>query len=153
MSKITGTVDFGAIEVTILIVTGLTCYVLVRSFRSCLSKPLKGPSSTFRNFFFGVMPYLRSAPDAGAIYEDWASEYGEVFSVPAFLGSRNIVFTDPKTIAHFAARETYGYVATPHSKHFTEKLFGRGLFWAEGDSHKRQRRELNPAFSNAAIKT
>ncbi|KAF7328940.1 hypothetical protein MVEN_02523900 [Mycena venus] len=152
MSKITGTMDFGAIEVTILIATGLTCYVLVRSFRDCCSTPLKGPSSTFHNFFFGVMPYLRSAPDAGAIYEEWASEYGEVFSVPGFLGSRSIIFTDPKTIAHFAAGETYGYVSTPHSKRFSEKLMGRGIFWAEGDSHKRQHRALNPAFSNAAIK-
>ncbi|KXN88329.1 11-oxo-beta-amyrin 30-oxidase, partial [Leucoagaricus sp. SymC.cos] len=30
--------------------------------------------------------------------------------------------------------------------------FGRGLLWSEGDSHKRQRKAITPAFSNAAIR-
>ncbi|KAF8169834.1 cytochrome P450 [Mycena galopus ATCC 62051] len=141
--------NFPVVEVGVLTVSGYIFYVLLERFAR-RSTPLKGPSS--RNLLFGVLPHLMAAPDGGVIYEEWASQYGSVFSIPAVLGSRNVVLTDPKSIAHFAARETYGYVTTPRARRFREKIFGRGLFWAEGDSHKRQRRALNPAFSNVAIK-
>ncbi|KAF8162511.1 cytochrome P450 [Mycena galopus ATCC 62051] len=142
--------NFGTVEVGVLITSGYICYVLFQRFSRRRSTPLKGPPS--KNMFFGVLSQLVTAPDTGVIYEDWASQYGSVFFVPSVLGSKEVVLTDPKSIAHFAARETYGYVGTPRAKGFQEKLLGRGLFWAEGDSHKRQRRALNPAFSNAAIK-
>ncbi|KAF8175458.1 cytochrome P450, partial [Mycena galopus ATCC 62051] len=112
--------------------------------------PLSGPSS--RNFFFGMIPLLMKAPDAGAVYEEWAAQYGPVFAIPSIMGTRTLVFTDPKTISNVYAKETYVYVQTPQTTRFVEKLIGRGLFWAEGDSHKRQRKALNPAFSNASIK-
>ncbi|KAJ7858741.1 cytochrome P450 [Mycena leptocephala] len=93
-----------------------------------------------------------NAPDAGALYEEWAQQYGSVYAVPSLTGTKRLVFADPKSIAHFFARETFTYVQTPQSSRFLEKVIGRGLFWAEGESHKRQRRALNPAFSNASIK-
>ncbi|KAF7375651.1 Cytochrome P450 [Mycena sanguinolenta] len=144
------TPNVGPAELGILVASSYILYAFFARFGSRRSTRLKGPTSG--NFLFGSMPRLLNAPDVGAIYEDWASRYGSVFSVPATLGSRTVVLTDPKSIAHFAARETYGYVGTPRAKRFQERLIGRGLFWAEGDSHKRQRRALNPAFSNAAIK-
>ncbi|KAJ6489013.1 cytochrome P450 [Mycena sanguinolenta] len=146
------TPNFGAAEVGILIATSYILYMLFTRFglNSRHSTRLKGPSGG--NFLFGSKPLLLNAPDVGAIYEDWAAQYGSVFSVPATLGNRTVVLTDPKSIAHFATRETYGYVGTPRSKQALQRLIGKGLFWAEGDSHKRQRRALNPAFSNAAIK-
>lgn len=30
--------------------------------------------------------------------------------------------------------------------------FGKGLLWAEGENHRRQRKALAPAFTNAAIR-
>lgn len=33
-----------------------------------------------------------------------------------------------------------------------ERLVGHGLVWAEGETHKRQRALLNPAFSNESVK-
>ncbi|KAJ6487643.1 cytochrome P450 [Mycena sanguinolenta] len=144
------TFNFGRVEVSILIASSYIFYALLKRFGRLRSTRLKGPSS--RNFLFGIMPQILNAPDNGVLYEEWASQYGSVFSIPATFSSRSVVLTDPKTIAHFAARETYGYIGTPQAKRISEKLFGRGLFWAEGDSHKRQRRALNPAFSNAAIK-
>ncbi|KAK7044771.1 cytochrome P450 [Favolaschia claudopus] len=138
------------IDAGILLSSGVLCYLLFRRVRSRRYTSLRGPWSF--NLLFGVLPKILGADDPGDVYEEWASRYGSVFSVPAALGSRRVVITDPKTLAHFAARETYGYIGTPQSKRFQEKIIGKGLFWAEGDSHKRQRRALNPAFTNAAIK-
>ncbi|KAF7351314.1 Cytochrome P450 [Mycena sanguinolenta] len=157
--------NLGAVDAAIVLGAGVMFYIIRRRVRST---NVRGPWSS--NFFFGVVTQLMRAPDPGDIYEKWATQYGSVFSVPGILGRRRIVLADPKSLAHFAARETYGYVGTPQSKRFQVKLIGKGLFYAEGDSHKRyallalwegisdknttsrQRRALNPAFSNEAIK-
>ncbi|KAJ7185765.1 cytochrome P450 [Mycena filopes] len=151
MSHLSALPNLGTTDVAVIVVSLFTFYALVRNFRNGpVPTPLKGPSSY--NFLFGMLPYLMKAPDAGAIYEGWAAQYGAVYSIPSVLGRRKIILTDPKALAHFFSRETYGYVATPQGRRFAEKLIGRGLFYAEGDSHKRQRRALNPAFSNASVR-
>ncbi|KAJ7832052.1 cytochrome P450 [Mycena olivaceomarginata] len=134
-----GAANFGPIEASILVASGYIGYALFQRFRRPRSTRLKGPPATGRNFLFGVLPDILKAPYPGALYEGWAAQFGSVFSVPAPFGSKSLVLTDPKAIAHFAARETY------------ERLIGRGLFWAEGDGHKRKRRALNPAFTATAI--
>ncbi|KAJ7705385.1 cytochrome P450 [Mycena rosella] len=125
--------------------------MLVRRYNRRRSTQLKGPSDG--NFLFGMMPLLLDAPDSGALYEEWANVYGSVFAVPSILGSKNVVFTDPKAIIHYYNKDTYGYVGAPPSKRHFDRLVGRGLVWAEGNSHKGQRRALNPAFSNTSIKS
>ncbi|KAF7351315.1 Cytochrome P450 [Mycena sanguinolenta] len=117
---------------TALLGVGVVCYILRRRIRP--STHLRGPRNS--NLFFGVVLQLMKTPDFGDIYEEWSSQYGSVFPIPGVLGRRRIILTDPKSLAHFAARETYGYVVAPQAKHIQEKLIGRGLFWAEGDSHK-----------------
>ncbi|KAJ7706955.1 cytochrome P450 [Mycena rosella] len=141
---------FGAVDAGVLLASACVLYLLAGRFRSRRTTSLKGPSSG--NFLFGVMGRLINAPDSGAIYEEWATLYGSVFSIPSFLGSRDIVFADPKAINHLYSKETYGYVQTPQGQRAIERLIGRGLLWAEGNSHKRQRRTLNPAFGPASIK-
>ncbi|KAJ7725682.1 cytochrome P450 [Mycena metata] len=153
MCNISSAADMGPTEILILITSFSVFYQLVQRFRRSVSTPLKGPPSTVGNFVLGVIPELARAPDAGAVHEEWAAQYGSVYSIPFVLGSRKIMFADPNALAHFFSRETYGYVATSLSRRFTEMLIGRGLFWAEGDSYKRQRRALNPAFTMASIKS
>ncbi|KAJ7932964.1 cytochrome P450 [Mycena leptocephala] len=146
----TWTLRFGAVDTSILLASGVIYFVLARRFGGGRATPLKGPPR--KNFLFGWMPYLMRVQDIGAVYEEWAHEYGSVFAVPTALGSRNVVLADPKALTHFSAKETYGYVHSPQNKRSLAQLIGRGLLWADGDSHKRQRRALNPAFSNASIK-
>ncbi|KAJ7701726.1 cytochrome P450 [Mycena metata] len=128
------TPSFGAMHVPILLASAYALYTVVGHFRRRHSTPLQGPSSN--NFVLG----------------EWATRYGSVFAIPSIFGSKNIVLTDPKAIAHFYSKDTYGYIQAPHFKRFFGRFIGRGLFWAEGDSHPRQRRTLNPAFTNAAIR-
>ncbi|KIJ58857.1 hypothetical protein HYDPIDRAFT_101898 [Hydnomerulius pinastri MD-312] len=111
---------------------------------------LRGPSSP--SFVYGVGKELMESDDAGAMYETWAEEYGVVYQVPSTLGKTRIVLCDPKAIAHFYARETWTYIQTPVTKAALEHGFGRGLLWSHGESHRRQRKSLTPAFSNAAIR-
>ncbi|KAL5488430.1 hypothetical protein ACEPAI_6548 [Sanghuangporus weigelae] len=111
---------------------------------------LNGPHSS--SWLFGVTMDVFYG-DTGALFEKWAKEYGPVYQIPAALGEKTTVLTDPRAIAHFYSKETYTYVNSDFSKQMIDNIIGKGLLWAEGDSHRRQRRTLSPAFTNAAIRT
>ncbi|KAF7354652.1 Cytochrome P450 4F12 [Mycena sanguinolenta] len=111
---------------------------------------LRGPPSSSR--LFGLSRELVESPDNSVAYEDWAASYGPVFEVPLIFGRKNVVLTDPKALVHFYSSERAVYGKTETSRLFIGRLFGRGVLWAEGDTHKRQRKALTPAFSNAAIR-
>ncbi|KAG1882721.1 cytochrome P450 [Suillus subluteus] len=111
---------------------------------------LHGPPRT--SFIYGVSHDLVASQDSGGMYERWATEYGVAYMIPSVLGQTRIVLCDPRAIVHFYARETWTYVQTPLSLTLLEATIGRGLLWSQGEAHKRQRKALTPAFSNAAIR-
>ncbi|KAJ7627812.1 cytochrome P450 [Mycena polygramma] len=115
------------------------------------STKLNGPPSTSR--VLGLSRELVQNPDMSFLYEKWADRYGAAYEVPLAFGAKKIVLTDPKALAHFYQSERSVYVKTENDRLFIDKIFGRGIVWAEGDVHKRQRKALTPAFSNAAIRT
>ncbi|KAG1818504.1 cytochrome P450 [Suillus subaureus] len=103
-----------------------------------------------RLFTCGTVDLRQS--DSATVYEHWAQEYGVVYMIPSVLGQTRIVLADPRAIAHFYARESWTYVQTPLSLALIENLVGRGVLSSQGESHRRQRKALTPAFSNAAIR-
>ncbi|KAF7976119.1 hypothetical protein HWV62_7559 [Athelia sp. TMB] len=125
--------------------------MLISRRRRSRETPLNGPASL--SWFFGVSKVINEAGgDSSLMFEKWAGEYGSVYRIPTLLGGTQLVLCDPKAIAHYYSKETYGYVLTGFSRMLVETMIGRGLMWAEGDSHKRQRKTLTPAFSNSAIR-
>ncbi|KAG2140207.1 cytochrome P450 [Suillus bovinus] len=111
---------------------------------------LSGPPRT--SFVYGVSHDLASSHDSAAIYEHWATEYGITYMIPGVLGRTRVVLCDPRAIAHFYARDSWTYVHTPLDLVLLETSIGRGLLWHQGEDHRRQRKALTPAFSNAAIR-
>ncbi|KAG2364256.1 cytochrome P450 [Suillus spraguei] len=132
--------------------TALWAFVkVIRALRWRLrTTQLRGPPRT--SFVFGVSNDLLSSKDNAIMYEHWAQEYGVVYMIPSILGQRKIVLSDPRAIAHFYARESWTYVQAPLALILIENMVGRGLLWSQGESHRRQRKALTPAFSNAAIR-
>ncbi|KAE9395500.1 cytochrome P450 [Gymnopus androsaceus JB14] len=124
--------------------------IVLRSARSRNSTRLKGPPRT--SLVWGQNQYLRSASDVGEVYEEWAAKYGSVFRIPLALGKSRVVICDPLAISNFYSKETFVYVGTPLAKKFIARIFGKGLLWAEGENHRRQRKALAPAFTNAAVR-
>ncbi|KAJ7744174.1 cytochrome P450 [Mycena metata] len=118
--------------------------------RTAQGTKLNGPPN--ENLLFGLTRRLVGAPDNGLLYQQWAETYGSVYGLPmAFLG-RKLILCDPKAVNHFYSMERTIYIKSKLGRAVIENLFGRGLLWAEGESHKRQRKALTPAFSNAAIR-
>ncbi|KAG1780536.1 cytochrome P450 [Suillus placidus] len=124
---------------------------VLKAFRWRLkTTQLRGPPRT--SFIYGVLHDLASSQDSAAMYERWATEYGVAYMIPAVFGRTRVVLCDPRAIAHFYARETWTYVQTPLSLILLEASIGRGILWSQGEAHRRQRKALTPAFSNAAIR-
>ncbi|KIK89943.1 hypothetical protein PAXRUDRAFT_685575 [Paxillus rubicundulus Ve08.2h10] len=132
-----------AVDAAVTVAALWAVLTIVRAARRKLkTTQLRGPPNP--SLLYGVGKATAESSDSGGLmYETWAQEYGVVYQVPSTLGQSKIVLADPRAIAHFYARETWTYVLTPLSK----ALFERG-----GESHRRQRKSLTPAFSNAAIR-
>ncbi|RDX44734.1 cytochrome P450 [Lentinus brumalis] len=138
-------------QVALVLGVVYVAHKLLKSYRvRARSTPLAMPPRP--SWFFGVSRLIINNPDASSMYEDWVQQFGSVFKIPAPLGGTRVILTDPKAIAHFYSVETWTYVQTKLSRVAIENLFGRGLLWAEGESHKRQRKAISPAFSNVAIR-
>ncbi|KAJ7916333.1 cytochrome P450, partial [Mycena leptocephala] len=118
--------------------------------RGSQSTKLCGPPTTSR--ILGLSPDLMQSPDSSVSFEEWATRYGPAYEIPVEFGRKHIVITDPKAVIHFYNSERTVYVKTDSNRLFIGRIFGRGVLWAEGDMHKRQRKALTPAFSNAAIR-
>ncbi|KAG9309800.1 cytochrome P450 [Chiua virens] len=112
---------------------------------------LRGPPSS--SFLWGVGRMLLTSPDSGLVFEKWAEEYGSAFEVASPLGGKKIVLCDPKAVAHMFGLEPWTYVLTPFGHIGTERFVGKGILTSRGESHRRQRKTLTPAFSNAAIRS
>ncbi|KAJ7755153.1 cytochrome P450 [Mycena metata] len=141
--------DFGLHAFLILLGLWL-CTKLFSYTRGSATTRLNGPPSKSR--IFGLLRHRFDAPDISADYESWAALYGPVFEIPGLLGAKQIMFTDPKALTHCYNSERAVYVKTNVQRIFIDEIFGRGVLSAEGEDHKRQRKALTPAFSNAAIR-
>ncbi|KAI5985871.1 cytochrome P450 [Pisolithus albus] len=111
---------------------------------------LRGPKST--SLLFGVAKELFTSPDTGTIFEEWSKKYGVAYEVPMIFGRRRIVLCDPKAAAYLLSRDTWSYVGTAGNKEPVARTIGKGLFWSEGESHRRQRRSIAPSFNSTTIR-
>ncbi|KAJ7250801.1 cytochrome P450 [Mycena rebaudengoi] len=128
------TFDYG--PTLLLLLLPLAVWLTARSLRrGSTTTQLNGPPS--QSLIWGLSDYSHKSPDISVDLEDWVKRYGPAYELPAEFGRKKIIITDPKAVVHFYS---------------SEQEFGRGVLWAEGEMHKRQRKALTPAFSNAAIR-
>ncbi|KAJ6459949.1 cytochrome P450 [Mycena sanguinolenta] len=111
---------------------------------------LDGPPSD--SYIFGVSRRMAQSSDVSLLFQEWTSQFGTVFRIPTAFGGHRTILYDPKAVNHFYSSERSVYVKSQLGRAIISSLFGRGLLWAEGEGHKRQRKALTPAFSNATIR-
>ncbi|RXW15841.1 hypothetical protein EST38_g10013 [Candolleomyces aberdarensis] len=111
---------------------------------------LQGPPS--ENFFVGLFPAIAGVDEPLKAFEKWAKQYGTVFSFPMGFGRQDVMIWDIKAAAHILARDTFVYQQSNFSRVFLDNMFGKGILSVEHDDHRRHRKALTPAFSNAAIR-
>ncbi|KAK0455626.1 cytochrome P450 [Desarmillaria tabescens] len=148
-------------DIFLFLVAIFLIYKISTNRKNSVTTKLRGPPN--QSWLFGLIRVLRNADDPGLLYEQWASEYGSVYSFPGFLGEQRLVLYDPKAVANFYGKEGFGYIKTPISRMFIETLFGKNLLWAEGELHRRRGsflitsydaiRDLTHVFYDSAHKT
>ncbi|KAG9010599.1 hypothetical protein FRB95_003451 [Tulasnella sp. JGI-2019a] len=83
--------------------------------------------------------------------EDWMREYGSVFAIHSFFGTKALLVSDTKA-ASFVLNHPNEFPKPKNLVNAARNTFGDGLLTAEGFEHKRQRKVINPAFSVAAMR-
>ncbi|KAK0442253.1 cytochrome P450 [Desarmillaria tabescens] len=132
------------IALFLVIASLLVGSLLHRWFRRPSVKHVKGPPSA--SFWLGHERVLRNQDNSGYLETKWRREYGTIYRVGGCFGQDVLVVCDPKALEHiFHQPRPY-----PKSKDtiFIQKLFlGNGIVTVADETHHRQRKILNPAFS------
>ncbi|KAK5711335.1 hypothetical protein LTR17_018462 [Elasticomyces elasticus] len=83
--------------------------------------------------------WVETVPNDGLIkYSVWFQE--------------RVLLTDPKALAEVLVTKNYDFVKPYHFRNGLGRILGIGILLAEGDEHKRQRKNLAPAFAYRHVK-
>ncbi|CAD6893921.1 unnamed protein product [Tilletia controversa] len=95
---------------------------------------------------------IKSPPADGHL--DFIQEVGSpVFTYRVFSYATRLCITDPVAVAYMlSSANSYDYPKPKAIRRFLTSLLGAGLVSAEGESHRRARRVLQPAFNLSAIR-
>ncbi|KZT61472.1 cytochrome P450 [Calocera cornea HHB12733] len=85
------------------------------------------------------------------IEESWIREFGRTYVTPVMFGSYRLNTTDPRAVAHVLSHVD-NYPKPEYTRGLLGSVTGQGLFIAEGEDHKRQKRVMNPSFSPGHIR-
>lgn len=110
------------------------------------------PSPPDGNFFLGqtgrifketsgrpMRDWIENVPNEGLIrYSVWFQD--------------RLLITDPKALGEVLVTKNYDFVKPSHFRNGLGRILGIGILLAEGDEHKRQRKNLMPAFAYRHIK-
>ncbi|KAJ3811392.1 cytochrome P450 [Lentinula lateritia] len=121
-------------------------------------KFLRGPPRP--SLLFGMMMITFDLlKEVGILETKWFNEYGTAFRTSSCYGSSIISINrdvyhglDPRAIQYVFHTSGYRFPKGRDSQQVTKMLFGRGIVWAEGEVHNRQRKALNPAFSASQLR-
>ncbi|CCO34133.1 hypothetical protein BN14_08225 [Rhizoctonia solani AG-1 IB] len=110
-------------------------YYPIRKLFSPL-RELPGPSN--ESFIFGNLKRIFAAPNS-VIHEAWLEEYGSTLTYRGFLSwilvPSHSSFPKPENVRRNLA-----------------DVLGEGLLFSEGETHKRQRRIMNPSFGPVQLR-
>ncbi|KAJ3995670.1 cytochrome P450 [Lentinula boryana] len=133
--------DFSTVAI-ISIVLG-ACIVYKITKRS-LFWNIPGPKSN--SFVLGHICELLQN-QVGLTDFEWQKTYGDIVRFKGSFGSDYIMISDPKALQRIFQTSGYRWRKTPQRREFSRLVAGKGLAWADGDVHKRQRKIMLPGFS------
>ncbi|CAE6490825.1 unnamed protein product [Rhizoctonia solani] len=137
----------------LLLIIFLVSYWLAHKLvRAKVNSTLRLPGPGAAHWFWGHELIAYEAPYEEA-YTQWMNLYGLTYKIKGALFHPDIIITaDQVALDYMFGKGTYSYVKSPFIRPLVERLVGRGLVWAEGSVHKRQRQQLAPFFTIQAIR-
>ncbi|KAH9066231.1 cytochrome P450 [Lactarius vividus] len=141
-------------QVTTLLPVVVVPAFLVRIYyhwQNDFPRKIRGPDSP--SLLYGNDIDLFCQNEAGDCEFKWARKYGNVWRHHGCLGKDRLVVADPEALRHILNVPGYHFDRRKEAVKFVEMTFGRGLTWATGETHRRQRGIMNPAFSAPQMRT
>ncbi|CED83052.1 astaxanthin synthase [Phaffia rhodozyma] len=89
--------------------------------------------------------------EVGVAHSHLEAVYGPTFVYRGMLGQPRLYSADPKVFNHLMS-QAYDYPKPWHIRKVLGSIVGDGLLSSEGETHRRQRRIILPAFSAQAIR-
>jgi cytochrome P450 len=140
-------------------ITTLLAFLVVPAFlahtyhrwRSDVLRKLQGPDSS--SFLYGNEHDVRYQKEVGDCEFKWFREYGNVWRQHGCLGRDHLVVADPKALRYILNDPGYHFEKPRDTRKMIEIILGRGLGWATGETHQRQRGIMNPAFSAPQLRS
>ncbi|KAF4618312.1 hypothetical protein D9613_011704 [Agrocybe pediades] len=134
-------------SILVLCLSGLYLYRHIVGSGNTISK-IPGPPS--KSFMYGHIRELLKG-EVGEHSFKWKKQFGGVLRYKGILGENCLLITDPKAMNYISNRPDE-FTKHPVLKEISRMVFGRGLVWADGDDHRRQRRINSPAFGANQIR-
>ncbi|KAJ8583434.1 cytochrome P450 [Rhizopogon salebrosus TDB-379] len=131
------------IFVTAGFATLVIVYRVYRWYTRISLADVPGPKSA--SFIMGNLKELYQGQAAEADFK-WQAQYGNVIRFKALFGEDQLMISDPAALQYIFVRSGYRFPKLRDRSALSKLINGRGILWAEGDNHKRQRRVMLPGF-------
>ncbi|OSX65860.1 hypothetical protein POSPLADRAFT_1131390 [Postia placenta MAD-698-R-SB12] len=126
-----------------LLLTLACIYVAIRRLRRTSVSGIPGPQP--ESFLMGNLGELHQG-QAGEADFKWQSVYGGIARIKAPFGEDMLWISDPKALQYIFQTSGYNFPKQPERRALSRLLGDHGLTWADGTTHKRQRKVMLPAF-------
>ncbi|THG97108.1 hypothetical protein EW026_g4830 [Hermanssonia centrifuga] len=102
---------------------------------------------------FGNVRQFGYQKNAGDLDFAWMNEYGAAYRIGGTLGEDILMVSDPKALQHMLHKSGYNYPKNVETTVGVRLVSGKGILWASGHTHQRQRKIMSPAFTAPQLKS
>ncbi|GAA5876297.1 hypothetical protein JCM16303_007090 [Sporobolomyces ruberrimus] len=136
----------------VLAVPATALWLAYSIFISPLQSSLRDvPGPERKSLLWGNMETI-FAEQPGRSHIQWNEEFGGAARYHGFLGNQRLVLFDSTALNHVLLSNCYEFPKPEEVRGDLAMILGKGVLFAEGDDHRRQRRIMQPAFSPAHIR-
>ncbi|PBK89291.1 cytochrome P450 [Armillaria gallica] len=132
----------------IVVASLLLAFLLHRWFKRPSVKHVKGPPSP--SFWLGHERVLRDQGNAGDLETKWRKEYGTLYRIAGCFGQDILIVCDPQALKHIF-HSSHPYPKSQDNVFILDLVIGKGLVTVDDETHHRQRKIMNAAFSLAQL--
>lgn len=102
--------------------------------------------------FFGDFRAIKAA-QPGEQHVQWMNELGPIYRYRHMFEVQRVLLADPKALIHvLSPAKAYQFPKPEYTSAFLTAALGQGLVSIEGETHRRQRKIIAPAFAPSVVK-